>query len=170
MCQIPLARTVYERTMLLVRPDMHVVWRGNGAACRYRFTRSLCNRALTMASTTRGKILIAGAGIGGLVAASCLLMQGWDVEIYEQAPELKEIGAGIQLSANAMHVLRHLGLEERILDVGVRPGAYVFRLHDTGEIIQTFALSDAHEATHGAPYVQLHRADLLDLLLAKARA
>ena len=119
---------------------------------------------------TRGKILIAGAGIGGLTAACCLLQRGWDVEIYEQASELREIGAGIQLSANAMHVLRQLGLEARILAVGVRPRAYVFRLHDTGEIIQTFALSDAHERAHGAPYVQLHRADLLDILVAKARA
>ncbi len=47
------------------------------------------------------KILIAGAGIGGLTAASCLMKAGYDVEIYEQAPELSEIGAGIQLSANA---------------------------------------------------------------------
>ncbi|MCY4190059.1 MAG: NAD(P)-binding protein, partial [Rhodospirillaceae bacterium] len=42
------------------------------------------------------KILIAGGGIGGLVAAGCLLLDGHDVEIYEQAPELGEIGAGIQ--------------------------------------------------------------------------
>ena len=59
------------------------------------------------------KILIAGAGLGGLTAASCLMKAGHEVEIYEQAPELGEIGAGIQVSANAMHVLRDLGLESR---------------------------------------------------------
>jgi salicylate hydroxylase len=115
------------------------------------------------------KILIAGAGIGGLAAASCLTMAGHAVEIYEQAPELGEIGAGIQISANAMHVLRHIGVETAITKVGVRPGAYVFRLHDTGEIIQRFALSHAHERLHGAPYTQIHRADLHDILAAKAR-
>lgn len=116
------------------------------------------------------KILIAGAGLGGLSAASCLLKAGYDVEIYEQAPVLSEIGAGIQLSANAMHVLNHLGLGEAIGAVSVRPGAYVFRAFDSGEVIQRFALSDEHEKLHGAPYNQLHRADLHDLLAARARA
>jgi len=115
------------------------------------------------------KILIAGAGLGGLAAASCLMKAGHDVEVYEQAPQLEEVGAGIQISANAMHVLRDLGLEEAITKVGVRPGAYVFRLHDTGEIIQEFSLSDEHERSHGAPYTQLHRADFHEILAAKAR-
>jgi salicylate hydroxylase len=113
------------------------------------------------------RILIAGAGIGGLSAASCLMKAGHHVEIHEQAPELAEVGAGIQVSANAMHVLRHLGLEQSITAVGVRPEAYVFRLHDTGEVIQRFSLSQ--EELHGAPYTQLHRADLHDLLAARAR-
>jgi salicylate hydroxylase len=115
------------------------------------------------------RILIAGAGIGGLAAASSLMKAGHKVEIYEQAPALGEIGAGIQVSANAMHVLRHLGMEPAIRRVGVQPGAYVFRLHDTGEVIQRFSLAEEHEQTHGAPYTQLHRADLHDILAARAR-
>lgn len=115
------------------------------------------------------KILIAGAGIGGLTAASCLMKAGYDVEVYEQAPELGEIGAGIQLSANAMHVLNYLGLGETIAKLSVRPAAYVFRLHDTGEVLGQFPLAAEHERLHGAPYNQLHRADLHDLLAAKAR-
>ena len=115
------------------------------------------------------KILIAGAGIGGLTAASCLMKAGYDVEIYEQAPELSEIGAGIQLSANAMHVLNGLGLGKAIAKLSVRPAAYVFRLHDTGEIIGQFPLAEEHERLNGAPYNQLHRGDLHDLLAAKAR-
>ena len=117
----------------------------------------------------RQKILIAGAGIGGLTAASCLMKAGHQVEIYEQAPQLGEIGAGIQISANAMHVMRHIGLGEAIDRIGVRPEAYVFRLHDTGEVIQRFSLAAEHEKMHGAPYTQLHRADLHELLAAKAR-
>jgi salicylate hydroxylase len=114
------------------------------------------------------KILIVGAGLGGLAAASCLLKAGFDVEVFEQAPALGEVGAGIQMSANPMHVLRHLGLEDDVLRLGVQPGAYVFRLHDTGEVIQEFSLADAHRHQHGAPYVQLHRADLHDLLATAA--
>lgn len=113
------------------------------------------------------KILIAGAGIGGLTAAANLLRAGHDVSIFEQAPELSEVGAGLQLSANATHVLHHIGLGPALAEVGVRPGAYVFRLHDTGEEIQRFALSDDHERLHGAPYYQVHRADIHSLLAAK---
>jgi salicylate hydroxylase len=119
---------------------------------------------------TQYKILIAGAGLGGLAAASFLMQDGHEVEVYEQTPRLEEIGAGIQISANAMHALRHLGLEAAIRKVGVHPGAYVFRLHDTGEEIQRFALSEEHERLHGAPYTQLHRADFHAILADKARA
>jgi len=116
------------------------------------------------------KILIAGAGLGGLTAASCLMKAGHKVEIYEQAPKLGEIGAGIQISANAMHVLRDLGLEAQIRAAGVHPAAYVFRLFDTGEEIQRFTLAEEHERQHGAPYTQLHRADLHEFLAARAQA
>ena len=115
------------------------------------------------------KALIAGGGIGGMATAIALLQQGIDCEVYEQAGEMREIGAGIQISANAMHVMRHIGVGEQIDQIGVRPEAYVFRLHDTGEVIQRFSLSAEHERMHGAPYTQLHRADLHELLAAKAR-
>jgi 2-polyprenyl-6-methoxyphenol hydroxylase-like FAD-dependent oxidoreductase len=115
------------------------------------------------------KILIAGAGLGGLACASCLIKAGFDVEIYEQAPALGEVGAGIQISANSMHVLDDIGVGDAIRKVGVRPGAYVFRLHDTGEVIQRFELSEEHERIHGAPYIQAHRADFHEILAAKAR-
>ena len=59
------------------------------------------------------KVLIAGAGIGGLTAALAALRRGFDVEVYEQAPELKEVGAGLQLSANGTRVFYELGVGER---------------------------------------------------------
>lgn len=114
------------------------------------------------------KVLVVGAGLGGLTAALCLIKAGFDVEVYEQAPALAEVGAGIQMSANPMHVLRDLGLEEAVVALGVQPGAYVFRLHDTGEVIQEFPLAAEHRRQHGAPYVQLHRADLHELLATAA--
>ena len=110
------------------------------------------------------KILIAGAGLGGLSAAGCLLKAGFDVDVFEQAPILGEVGAGIQMSANAMHVLNYLNIGEQISACSVKPDAYVFRLHDTGEEISRFSLSDEHLRLHKAPYNQAHRADLHDLL------
>jgi len=113
------------------------------------------------------RILIAGGGIGGLTAACCLMKAGHDVQLFEQAPALGEIGAGIQISANAMHVLNDLGLGPAIAKLAVRPRAYVFRLHDTGEVVNRFSLAEEHERLHHAPYNQLHRADLHELLAAK---
>ena len=115
------------------------------------------------------KILIAGAGIGGLTAAACMIKAGHDVQIFEQAPQLTEVGAGIQMSANAMHVLNDLGLGDAISAMAVRPEAYVFRLHDTGEVISQFALAGEHLKLHRAPYNQLHRADFQQLLAGKVR-
>ena len=60
----------------------------------------------------RMRILIVGAGIGGLTAALALLRDGHEVEVYEQAPQLAELGAGVQISANGARVLFALGLED----------------------------------------------------------
>ncbi len=57
-------------------------------------------------------VLIAGGGIGGLTAALALLRSGCDVDVYEQAAELKEVGAGLQLAANGTRVLHELGIGE----------------------------------------------------------
>ena len=65
-----------------------------------------------MARTPR--IAIIGGGIGGLTAARALLLRGFDVRVFEAAPELKEIGAGVALGPNAMKALRSLDLEERV--------------------------------------------------------
>ncbi len=107
--------------------------------------------------------------MGGLSAAACLLQDGHDVQVFEQAPKLGEIGAGIQLSANAMHVLNHIRIGEAVSAISVRPGAYVFRLFDTAEIIQEFSLAEEHLARHKAPYNQIHRADFHDLLVKRVK-
>jgi salicylate hydroxylase len=115
-------------------------------------------------------VLVAGGGIGGLTAACCLLERGFHVRVFEQAPSLSEIGAGIQLSANAMHVLFQIGVGSEVMAASVRPEAYVFRLHDTGEEVGRFALAEDHLKKNGAPYCQLHRADLHAALAARVRA
>lgn len=105
-------------------------------------------------------IVIIGAGIGGLAAAACLLQDGHRVRVFEQAPQLGEVGAGIQMSANAVKVLDHLGLRAAIEPDAVRPLAFEFRRFDSGELLHRIPLGAQHEAAHGAPYFQIHRADL----------
>jgi salicylate hydroxylase len=114
-------------------------------------------------------IIIVGAGIGGLTAAAVLLQRGHRVRVYEQAPALGEIGAGIQISANASRVLHGLGLEEALSRTAVVPTAQHFRLYSSGELVQEIALGAAHERAHGAKYYHLHRADLHAVLAAKVR-
>lgn len=105
-------------------------------------------------------ILIVGAGLGGLTAAAVLQQRGHRVRVFEQAPQLGEVGAGIQLSANAMKVLDVVGIRPALLRAGVRPQSWDFRRFDTGELLHRLPLGDAHEDAFGAPYLQLHRADL----------
>lgn len=116
---------------------------------------------------SKGRVLIAGAGIGGLTAAACLLRKGFEVQIFEQAPKLGEIGAGIQQSANGVKVLYDLGLKNAIEAVAVKPNEYEFRRFDTGELMHKIPFAQAHEREHGAPYYHLHRADLHRILVEK---
>lgn len=106
------------------------------------------------------KISIIGAGIGGLTAAVSLLRQGHKVQVYEQSAELKEVGAAIQMSANATKVLFHLGLKPILEAVGVKPNSFDFRRFDDGELLHQIELGDKHEAKFGVPYYQIHRGDL----------
>lgn len=106
------------------------------------------------------EIALIGAGIGGLAAAACLLRDGHRVRVYEQAPQLGEVGAGIQMSANAVKVLDHLGLRARFEPTAVRPKAFEFRRFDSGELLHRIPLGEQHEKAHGAPYFQIHRSDL----------
>ena len=118
-------------------------------------------------SNRDAKILIAGAGLGGLTAAACLLIAGYDVEVYEQAPELGEIGAGVQQSANSNHVMRHIGVLDRLEAVAFRPPVTEFRIFNTGEVLQELKLAEGHESRFGGPYLQLHRADFHEILAAR---
>jgi salicylate hydroxylase len=116
------------------------------------------------------RIAIAGAGLGGLTAAACLLEAGFDVTVYEQAPELGEVGAGIQISANGSSVLHALGLRADLEAIGVKPKSYDFHLFDTGEKLQGFDLGADHEARFGSSYYQFHRADLHAVLVKAVRS
>jgi salicylate hydroxylase len=109
---------------------------------------------------------IVGGGIGGLTAASSLLRRGFDVQVYEQAPMLTEIGAGVQVSPNASRVLHGLGLAAELARTGVKPLAWHQRRWDDGRTLVRSPLAEPLEAVFGSPHYQMHRADLLSALAA----
>jgi len=115
-------------------------------------------------------ILIAGAGIGGLTAALALLRQGMDVAVYEQAPALGEVGAGVQISANGTRVLYALGLAEALNRIAWEPEGKTIRIWDTGESWPLFDLGAESIARYGFPYHMYHRADLHRVLVDAVRA
>lgn len=115
-------------------------------------------------------ILIIGAGLGGLTAAAVLLQRGHRVRVFERAHTLGEIGAGIQLSANATHVLSAIGLDAAVRDIAVTPTSFRFKLHDSGELLYEIPLGDTHRQRFGASYYHVHRADLHRLLVDRVRA
>jgi len=114
-------------------------------------------------------ILIAGAGIGGLTAALALLRRGIDVDVYEQAGELKEVGAGLQLSANGTRVFHLLGVGEALRARSCEAAGKEVRLWGTGETWKLFDLGAESIARYGFPYFTVYRPDLLAVLVDAVR-
>ncbi|MFL5073024.1 MAG: FAD-dependent monooxygenase [Xanthobacteraceae bacterium] len=110
------------------------------------------------------RMAIVGGGIGGLTAALALLRRGIDVDVYEQAPELKEVGAGVQISSNGTRVLYALGLQEAVERVSSIPTAKEIRLWSTGQTWKLFDLGAISIELYGFPYVLMHRRDLHGIL------
>lgn len=115
------------------------------------------------------QILIAGAGIAGLTAALAFARRGFNVRVYEKAPVLEEIGAGLQLSPNATRLLDRLGVVDRLRGVAVRPEAVVLRDARTLREIARVPLGRKAIERWGAPYLVAHRADLQSALLSRVR-
>src|SRR5258705_4034205 len=105
-------------------------------------------------------IAVVGPGVGGLTVAGFLQRDGFAVPIYEQEPAFSRIGAGIILRANAMKVLRRLGLEQMVVDIGIKANCYVSRAWDTGDTMYRIDFDAGSEARFGGPYANIHRGDL----------
>jgi len=115
-------------------------------------------------------ILIVGGGIGGLTAALALARRNCRVHVIEKSPEFGEIGAGLQLAPNAMHVLDALGLLPEIGKRAVYPSRLVWMDAIRETRITALELGAAFRARYGQPYIVMHRGDLLDCLFAACRA
>lgn len=111
------------------------------------------------------KIAIIGAGIGGLTAALALRRAGHEVAVYEQAPVLGDVGAGITITPNAWKGLASLGLGATLAAAADEVPQQAIRKFDSGTAILDIARGATTRATYGAPYAMFHRADLHKLLV-----
>ena len=115
-------------------------------------------------------ILIAGGGIGGMAAALALLNRGHDVDVFEQAPELKEFGAGVQISPNGTRALHALGVLKTLRQLSCDTEGKEVRLWNTGRTWKLFDLGAEAIERYGFPYVTVFRPDLLQVLVDAVRA
>jgi salicylate hydroxylase len=113
---------------------------------------------------SRPSIVIVGGGIGGLFAANALVAQGLKVSVYEQAPALGEVGAGVYITPNSVRQLQRVGLGPQVEKWGAKVGTRSQYFHHDGTVISDVQVTDTAgwNATYG-----MHRADLVDML-AKA--
>lgn len=116
------------------------------------------------------RVVIVGGGIGGLTAALAMLRRDIDVDVYERAPQLSEVGAGLTMSPNGTRLFFELGLKEKILDLGVRSQKRQLRLWNTGESWEMADQGVGSEERYGAPYILMHRGDLHNSLTEAVRA
>src|SRR5665213_761186 len=109
------------------------------------------------------RVAIVGGGIGGLFAANALVAQGIAVAVYEQAPAIGEIGAGVFLTPNSVRHLQRIGLGPSVEKWGARVGTDSRYFRHDGAPIATVQVTDSSgwNATFG-----MHRADLVEMLAA----
>lgn len=109
--------------------------------------------------------LIAGAGIGGLAATLACVQAGWQVRVFERAPVISEVGAGIQLSPNITKILHEWGFAKALKENAAFPSKLQIRNADSGSVLAEKPLGAEIQKTYGSPYVTIHRADLQQMLL-----
>ncbi len=115
------------------------------------------------------RIAIVGAGMAGLTAALSLQKNGFRPIIYEHAPELGEVGAGLTISPNSTHGLEYVGLADELKAKANVPQTQAIMHYQTGEVLAQSERGDIPRQKYGANYYQIHRADLHDMLADAAR-
>ena len=121
-------------------------------------------------SAAAGPVIVAGGGIGGLAAALALAQRGFRVKVLEQAAELGEIGAGVQLAPNAFAAFDALGVGAQARDRAVYTERMVMMDATDASTVAEIPLGDAFRARFANPYAVIHRADMHLSLLEGVRA
>lgn len=119
---------------------------------------------------SRPRVVVAGGGVGGLTAAVALAQRGSDVIVCERAPTFEEVGAGLQLGPNATRRLRALGVLPAVERRALAPDLVTIRRGRDGRELARAPLGPIAELRWGAPYLVIHRADLLDALLEAVKS
>ncbi|MGI6871609.1 FAD-dependent monooxygenase [Amycolatopsis sp. 3B14] len=109
-------------------------------------------------------VVVVGGGIGGLANALALAATGQRVRVLERAPAFAEVGAGLQLAPNATRILREWGLLDEVVARGVLPRRLVLKDALDGAELTSLDLGRGFVERYGAPYVVIHRSDLLTIL------
>ena len=107
------------------------------------------------------RVAVVGGGIGGLAAANALLHRGVDVQVYEQAPELGEVGAGVMVTPNSLRLLKRIGLGSAVEAVGANVGEGSSYYREDGSPVAPIVTFDS---TGWNGMYGVHRADLLGVL------
>jgi salicylate hydroxylase len=123
-----------------------------------------------MTNMAHKQVVIAGGGIGGLAAALACAQRGVPVQLLERAAQLSEVGAGIQIGPNVTRILQAWGLGAALAQVAAFPEQLQARDAQTGQVLGTLTLGTRAQATYGAPYATIHRADLQGLLHRAAQS
>ncbi|MEM6383830.1 MAG: FAD-dependent monooxygenase [Pseudomonadota bacterium] len=113
---------------------------------------------------------IVGGGIAGLTAVLCLAKRGLASQLFERAPQFEEVGAGLQLSPNALKVLFALGLRDKLEGHAVAPSRIAIHSGLSGRPIAHVPLGKTAEQRYGTPYWVMHRADLQRVLVEACTA
>lgn len=111
--------------------------------------------------------IIAGGGIGGLSAAICLAQKGCHICLLEQAREISEIGAGIQISPNGVRLLEKMGVMPKLEKSLFEPEAIEMRDGISNRVIFNITMKAIARKRWGARYIQIHRADLIAALVER---
>jgi salicylate hydroxylase len=111
------------------------------------------------------RVAIVGGGIGGLTAAIALAREGIEVEVFEQAPVIAQVGASLQLGPNALRLLDELDLLQQLRAIGVRPQAVDLVRWDDASLLHRTVLGAAMEDHFGAPQLDFFRPDLHRVLI-----
>ncbi len=114
--------------------------------------------------SARPDVIVVGGGIGGLSSGYALASAGRQVRVLEQSPAFGEVGAGLQLGPNATRILREWGLLDEVIAAGVLPRRLVLKDALDGSELTHLDLGRDFLSRYGAPYVVIHRSDLLDIL------